>query len=390
MPKLHFSTPWLVASLLLTVAAMPASARHASKRWEHIESVDIDLRTIAPGEVKTVSWQGWPVIVLHRTPQQIRELRDADAKALGDPDGSEFDSLIRKEAQSIGNRFANLLLLDQARLEHMPLRSIRDDIFVAINTSPYIGCSTQYVPIADEHAPADWRGGFIDPCRSDRYDLAGRVLKGHTFINNWNLLIPPHVFVDDHTLVIGLGDPPRAVPTTDFLPAIDYPALAPLERLIVATRYGRLDIAQDVLRSGVDVNGRNTKGITPLFEAVVQDHAEIAELLLSSGASPGRSFAHGLTPICLALLSGHIDSLRVLIKHGANVQRNPGINPNCNTTPLILAVTRLSESAALEVVGPLLEAGADPLLGDTDGNAIEHARSVGYTKLERLLVQHAK
>jgi ankyrin repeat protein len=216
------------------------------------------------------------------------------------------------------------------------------------------------------------------------------VLKGHTFSSNWNLLIPPHVFVGDHTLVIGLGDPPRAVPTTDFLPAIDYPALAPIERLIVATQYGRLDIVQDVLRNGVDVNGRNANGVTPLFEAVAQDHAEIAELLLNSGASPGRSVGNGLTPVCLALLSGHIDSLRVLIKHGANVQRSPGINPNCDTTPLILAITRLGESAALEVVGPLLEAGADPLLDDTEGNAIEHARRVGYTKLERLLVQHVK
>src|SRR3546814_3065884 len=87
-------------------------------------------------------------------------------------------------------------------------------------------------------------------------------------------------------------------------------------------------------------------------------------------------------------LSGHIDSLRVLLQHDANVQRNPGITPNCDTTPLILAITRLGESAALAVVGPLLDAGADPLLGDAEGNAIEHARSVGYTTLEQLLMQH--
>src|SRR3546814_3670203 len=91
MPNLRWSAPCFIAGLLLAVAVMPVSARHASKRWEQIESVRVDLRTIAPGEVKTVSWQGWQVIVLHRTTQQIRELRDARSEE----HTSELQSLMR-------------------------------------------------------------------------------------------------------------------------------------------------------------------------------------------------------------------------------------------------------------------------------------------------------
>ena len=62
-------------------------------------------------------------------------------------------------------------------------------------------------PIRPEIAPADlgpdWLGGFFCPCHQSKFDLAGRVYKGVPAPTN--LKVPPHKYLSDTKIVIGLG-----------------------------------------------------------------------------------------------------------------------------------------------------------------------------------------
>jgi len=48
---------------------------------------------------------------------------------------------------------------------------------------------------------AEWPGGFVCPCHGSKFDLSGRVFKGSPAPKN--LLIPPHQYLTDTTLLIG-------------------------------------------------------------------------------------------------------------------------------------------------------------------------------------------
>jgi ubiquinol-cytochrome c reductase iron-sulfur subunit len=48
----------------------------------------------------------------------------------------------------------------------------------------------------------EWNGGFFCPCHGSKFDLAGRVFSGVPAPSN--LRVPPHYFVDDSVIVIGL------------------------------------------------------------------------------------------------------------------------------------------------------------------------------------------
>ncbi len=81
-------------------------------------------------------------------------------------------------------------------------RSIKPDVLVTIGNCTHLGCIPTFRP---EHPAQDihphWEGGFFCPCHGSKFDLAGRVYKGSPA--PVNLVIPPHRFADDLTVVIG-------------------------------------------------------------------------------------------------------------------------------------------------------------------------------------------
>ena len=72
----------------------------------------------------------------------------------------------------------------------------------------HLGCSPEMVAeIRPEPFDANWKGGYFCPCHKSKFDMAGRVYDGVPAPTN--LLVPPHHYADDDTIVIGV-DPQGA------------------------------------------------------------------------------------------------------------------------------------------------------------------------------------
>ncbi|WP_298051981.1 ubiquinol-cytochrome c reductase iron-sulfur subunit [uncultured Paenalcaligenes sp.] len=152
--------------------------------------VEVDISTLAPGEMRTVEWRGNPIWILHRTEAQLAALKTIDNE-LADP-------------QSNRPGFTP----DYAKNEY---RSRRPEIFVCIGICTHLGCSP--TPRLDSGAqpgvPSSWTGGFLCPCHGSTFDLAGRVFTNKPAPDN--LEIPPYEFSADGTrIIIGVDENNKA------------------------------------------------------------------------------------------------------------------------------------------------------------------------------------
>ena len=67
----------------------------------------------------------------------------------------------------------------------------------------HLGCSPKFYPNAEPQPfDANWLGGYFCPCHGSKFDLAGRVYSGVPAPTN--MIVPPHSFVDDDTIVLGV------------------------------------------------------------------------------------------------------------------------------------------------------------------------------------------
>jgi ubiquinol-cytochrome c reductase iron-sulfur subunit len=143
--------------------------------------VEVDVSDIAPGEIKTAEWRGQPVWIINRTDEMTAELPKHNDQ-LSDP-------MCDIESQ-------------QPVYCKNESRAIKPNIDVMVGICTHLGCS----PTAKLEKGGDmgdnWTGGFYCPCHGSKFDLAGRVFKGSPAPTN--LVVPPHSYTDDNTLVIGI------------------------------------------------------------------------------------------------------------------------------------------------------------------------------------------
>lgn len=149
--------------------------------------VEVDISKLEPGMLLLVEWRGKVVWVLSRTPEMLASLTRLESK-LTDPN-SEKDQ--------------------QPEYAQNPTRSIRPEILVTTGVCTHLGCSPVF---RKEIAPADlgpdWLGGFFCPCHGSKFDLAGRVYKNVPAPTN--LLVPPHTYLSENVLLIGLDSKEEA------------------------------------------------------------------------------------------------------------------------------------------------------------------------------------
>ena len=146
--------------------------------------VEADISQLAPGEKMTVEWRGQPVWILRRTPEMLEAIKKDDDKVADPQSKRKQDELTPKYAR---NEF----------------RSIKPDYLVVVGICTHLGCSPQdRLKAGPEPFAADWDGGFYCPCHGSLFDLAGRVYKNKPAPDN--LRVPPHDFLADGKLIIGV------------------------------------------------------------------------------------------------------------------------------------------------------------------------------------------
>ena len=144
--------------------------------------VEVDISKIGPGQMEIVEWQGKPVWIINRTDEQVASLKKTDGQ-VSDPKSEK-----KMQPKNCENE----------------TRSIKPNILVTVGICTHLGCSPtdKFRAGAESGLGADWAGGFICPCHGSTFDMAGRVFKGKPAPDN--LEVPPHVYLTDTTLLIGV------------------------------------------------------------------------------------------------------------------------------------------------------------------------------------------
>ena len=167
---------------LSTAGALVSTFQPSERAKAAGAPVEVEIGKVEPGQLITVEWRGKVCWVLNRTQPMLSSLPKLDVR-LADPNSN------------VPNQPA------YCKNEH---RSIKDNYWIAIGICTHLGCSPTFRPeIAPADLGPDWLGGFFCPCHQSKFDLAGRVYKGVPAPTN--LVIPPHKYLSDTKIVIGVG-----------------------------------------------------------------------------------------------------------------------------------------------------------------------------------------
>ena len=146
--------------------------------------VTADISALQEGQRLILEWQGQPIWIVKRSRAMLDALPTLDGR-LRDPRSENKD----QQPDYV--------------LKNVEYRSIRPEISVLVGVCTHLGCSPEMVAeIRPEPYDAQWKGGYFCPCHKSRFDMSGRVFDGVPAPTN--LLVPPHHYQDDNTIVIGV------------------------------------------------------------------------------------------------------------------------------------------------------------------------------------------
>ena len=130
------------------------------------------------------------------------------------------------------------------------------------------------------------------------------------------------VFILIPALIVGGDDRAR-----DELESLGIPFS--VDSFLEKAQAGDLDAVSLFLRAGIDVDGRDEKGITALMLASFEGHIDIARLLIKRGADVSAQDQFAYSPLMGASLHGHTEVAAFLLKNGAlvNARNEKGITP---------------------------------------------------------------
>lgn len=133
-----------------------------------LSTVEIDLTPIQTGQAIKVIWQGKPVFVRNRTPEEIKQARAVPLTDLRDPQKDQ----------------------DRTKAGH-------DNWLITMGVCTHLGC----VPLGTAQGePKGEFGGYFCPCHGSHYDTSGRIRKGPA---PKNLEVPQYAFKTPTSVLIG-------------------------------------------------------------------------------------------------------------------------------------------------------------------------------------------
>lgn len=144
--------------------------------------VTADISALAEGQRLVLEWRGQPIWIVRRS-QAVLQALPTLVGDLRDPDSANADQ--------------------QPEYAANPTRSIKPEVSVLVGLCTHLGCSPEMVAeIRPEPFDPNWKGGYFCPCHKSKFDMAGRVFQGVPAPTN--LVVPPHFYENDNTIVIGL------------------------------------------------------------------------------------------------------------------------------------------------------------------------------------------
>lgn len=144
--------------------------------------VTADISALAEGQRLVLEWRGQPIWIVRRS-QAILQALPTLVDQLRDPMSENLDQ--------------------QPEYANNPTRSIKPEVSVLVGLCTHLGCSPEMkAEIKPEPFDANWKGGYFCPCHKSKFDMAGRVFQGVPAPTN--LVVPPHFYENDNTIVIGL------------------------------------------------------------------------------------------------------------------------------------------------------------------------------------------
>ncbi|XP_051730049.1 kinase D-interacting substrate of 220 kDa B isoform X4 [Ctenopharyngodon idella] len=151
--------------------------------------------------------------------------------------------------------------------------------------------------------------------------------------------------------------------------------------LIYAAKEGHVEVVKELLENSAYIEQRDMGGWTALTWASYKNRVEVAKILLETGANPNTTgLQYSVYPIIWAAGRGHAEIVKLLLEHEAKV--------NCSdkygTTPLIWAARK----GHYDCVMHLLENGADvDQEGANSMTALIVAVKGGYTEVVKELLK---
>ncbi len=136
-----------------------------SANVQALATTEVDLSPIELGQTIKVVWQGKPIYIRHRTPEQVDRAQSVNVDDLPDPE------------------------TDQDRVQQA-------EWLVIVGVCTHLGCIPESDP---DNSRGDFNGWFC-ACHGSHYDGSGRIRKGPA---PENLAVPPYVFIEDNKIMIG-------------------------------------------------------------------------------------------------------------------------------------------------------------------------------------------
>jgi ubiquinol-cytochrome c reductase iron-sulfur subunit len=160
-----------------TLATWPLIAQMNPAAGAESGNVLVDLAPIRSGQAITVAWRNRPVVIRHRTADEIARARATAVDTLLDPYARNA-ALPAKAPATDANR-------TNARHPHW---------LVVVGLCTHLGCR-----LIDRDLPEGVEGWFC-PCHAARFDVSGRVRGGPALTN---LTVPPWRFIGANKIEIG-------------------------------------------------------------------------------------------------------------------------------------------------------------------------------------------
>jgi ankyrin repeat protein len=151
--------------------------------------------------------------------------------------------------------------------------------------------------------------------------------------------------------------------------------------LMWAACEGHSTVVERLLALGADVGLRNEMGHTAAHWACSTKHASSLALLLDAGALLNARNNNGFTPLMLAAWKGAAACVKLLLASGGDALELDAVDQDGDT-----ALHAAAYYNHPEIIQLLLQAGADPIIGDNNGRTpLDLARAEGHAQCIALL-----